>query len=101
MIASRHMSAVLAMAAAGCFLSFAWAADRQGAGGQPVQPGTPQAATEESPFGGPPPMNRGKKNSVTCQVEQRTCTLKPSQPIGTSCSCPQQGGGVMRGIVVE
>jgi hypothetical protein len=101
MVASRHMLAMLAMAAAGCFCSLASAADRQGAGGQSTQPRAPQAATEESPFGGPPPMNRGKKNSVTCQVEQRTCTIKPSQPIGTPCSCPQQGGGVVRGLVVE
>ena len=100
MAASRHMTAAAAIAA--CFLlATTWAAEGPGSGKSPTGKEAPHAQTEESPFGGPPPMNRGKKGSVTCRAEQLVCTIKPSQPIGTPCSCPKQGGGSLKGIVIE
>ena len=99
--ASRHMLAAVAIIAAKCLLGTSWAAERPGSGMRSTGPEAPQAATEESPFGGPPPMKRGKKNSVTCRTEQQDCTIKPSQPVGTPCSCPKQGGGVVKGLAVE
>lgn len=101
MSASRHMMAAIAIFAAGCLLATSWAAERGGAGIKSTGPDMPHASTEESPFGGPPPMKRGKKNSVICRTEPGDCTIKPSQPIGTPCSCPKQGGGAVKGVVVE
>lgn len=100
MTASRHMIAAAAMAV-GFLLATSWAAEGPGSGKSPTGKEAPHAQTEESPFGGPPPMKRGKKGSVTCRAEQQVCTIKPSQPIGTPCSCPKQGGGSTKGIVIE
>jgi hypothetical protein len=38
---------------------------------------------------------------VICRTEPGDCAIKPSQPIGTPCSCPKQGGGAVKGVVVE
>ena len=96
---SRHMMAAAAIVAAGCLLGTSSAAERPGSGMQAPRPG-PQA-TEESPFGGPPPMKRGNKNGVICRTVHQDCTIKPSQPIGTPCRCQKQGDEVIKGIVVE
>lgn len=98
--ASRDMMAAIAIIS-GCLLATSWAADQAGPATKSTGRDMPQASTEESPFGGPPPMKRGKKNSVICRTEQGDCSIKPSQPIGTPCSCPKQGGGAVKGMVVE
>ena len=99
--ASRHMLAAAAIIAALLLLPASRASEGSGADARPTRPEAPQAATEESPFGGPPPMKRGKKNSVNCKTDQQACTIKPSQPVGTPCSCPNPVGGTAKGTVID
>jgi hypothetical protein len=101
MDASRHLLSAAAIVVAIFHLATSQAAEDLRTGQGFIGPEAPKAATEESPFGGPPPMKRGKRNSMNCKAEQQACTIKPSQPVGTPCSCPLQGGGIIKGVVVE
>lgn len=101
MSASRHMLTAAAIVAALLHMPASQASGDSGAGTRLVRPEVLQVATEESPFGGPPPMKRGKKNSVKCKTDQQVCTIKPSQPVGTPCKCPNPVGGTAKGIVID
>lgn len=63
-------------------------------------PAPPSRHIEERPFGGPPPKNRALQEfSVKCRTEQRTCTLRKRQLVGSQCKCAT--GDKAAGTVVE
>ena len=81
----------------GSFAGMTWGTE-QAAPGLPSAAGSgSQSAAEETPFGGPPPMKRGKKPSATCVWSGGQCTIKVPQPVGTPCSCPE--AGALRGVI--
>lgn len=58
----------------------------------------------ERPFGGPPPPRGGdrglKGKGFICRTAAAaTCRLTASQPVGSACSCPRDGGGSEPGKV--
>jgi hypothetical protein len=55
-------------------------------------------ATQEGPFGGPPPMKRGKRGSK-CRTVHGVCTIDPPRPIGSTCSCQRTDGPPAKGKV--
>jgi hypothetical protein len=63
----------------------------------------PRRSTEERPFGGPPPMQRGTPtgNGAKCKTAKGVCSIDPAKPLGTPCSCPGSTGTSAEGKVVR
>ena len=92
---SRHIAAIAAIIVFG--VAVGKAAD-QPKKDSPSVPSLPQATTEESPFGGPPPKKRGVRGAK-CKTAQGVCAIDPPQPIGGSCTCSGPNGGAAQGRV--
>jgi hypothetical protein len=92
---SRHIAAIAAIIVFG--VTIGKAADQPKLDSSPV-PSLPQATTEESPFGGPPPKMRGVRGAK-CKTAQGGCAIDPPQPIGGSCTCSGPDRGAARGRV--
>lgn len=64
--------------------------------------GAVERNTEERPFGGPPPMQRGISRRVgkKCSTERIVCAVDPPKAIGATCTCRSKGKKV-RGKVTR